>query len=269
MQKNGVSVAHGGTRIRPYGHQMSSYQRIDVVASTCRSRMADMTNPELLSKTLSLAVHELRTPLSVCMGYIRMVLGEQAGPLNDKQKKLLTEAQQSCGRLSALVDDLSLISKLDGQKLPFAEAPLDVASLMAELAGDMHEGADRGVRIEVTSDGHPLPVLGDRTRLVTALGALMRAALRERGGAGVVTVDASRRDWNGTRWAVVAIGDAPLIPALRDPGDTPPAFDEWIGGMGFALPMARRVIEAHGGALWSAADATSRAASGLRLPLRT
>ena len=78
------------------------------------------------------------------------------------------------------------------------------------------------------------------------------------------------------KWAVVAIGDEELLPVLtRDAGAAAPEFevwrfDEWRGGMGLALPVARRVIEAQGGALWSAADGThSRAASALRLPLRT
>ena len=63
---------------------------------------------------------------------------------------------------------------------------------------------------------------------------------------------------------------AQLFMALLDAArGTPPPFDEWRGGLGLALPVARRVIEGHGGALWSADGAQSRAASAFRLPLRT
>ena len=65
-------------------------------------------------------------------------------------------------------------------------------------------------------------------------------------------------------WAVLAVGDETLLPSLIDAGrGTPPPFDEWRGGLGLALPVARRVIEALGGALWSAPGERPRAGSAL------
>ena len=67
--------------------------------------MAAEQNP--FPRALSLAVHELRTPVTVVAGYLRMVLREQAGPVTEKQRKMLEEAERSCTRLSALVTEMS------------------------------------------------------------------------------------------------------------------------------------------------------------------
>lgn len=229
------------------------------------------SSPELLPKLLSLAVHELRTPVTVVGGYLRMLLREQAGPLTEKQRKMLEEAERSCGRLGALVSEMSDFGKLESGDLTFAQLEIDVAGLLAELASGMHEGEDRDVRLELRGTDQPIVITGDRTRLSAAFTALMHSALRERGEPGVIVTQCSTLTaGDGIRYALVAIGDASVLPALTAGAQSPAAsFDAWRGGLGLALPVARRVIEGHGGALWSAEGAQSRAASALRLPLRT
>jgi two-component system cell cycle sensor histidine kinase PleC len=218
---------------------------------------------------MSLAVHELRTPVTVVSGYLRMLLREQGGPLTEKQRKMLEEADRSCARLGALVAEMSELGKLEGRELALSRQEFDLAALLAELASRMHEGDDRGVALEVRGCDRPILVTGDRTRIGAALNALMHAALRERGEPGVIVAECSVLA-GSPGWGVVAIGEASLVPSLmRDAHDTPPGFDEWRGGLGLALPVARRVIEAHGGALWSAGDGQPRGAAALRLPLRT
>ena len=224
----------------------------------------------LFPQAMSLAVHELRTPVTVVTGYLRMVLRDQAGPLNEKQRKMLEEADKSCVRIGALVSEMSELGKLESQELTLARANFDLAALIAELASSMHEGHDRDIRLDVRGTTQPVMVTGDRARVAAALGALMHASLRERGDPGVIVVECSTLTHTSPSWAVVAIGDESIVHTLVDAARaTPPPFDEWRGGLGLALPVGRRVIEAHGGALWSAPGDAPRAGSALRLPLAT
>jgi signal transduction histidine kinase len=223
---------------------------------------------DVFPQAMSLAVHELRTPVTVVAGYLRMLLREQAGPLTEKQRKMLEEAERSCARLGALVAEMSDLGKFEGRQITIARHDFDLFAVAAELAADMHEGDERGVTVAVRGGG-PLMVTGDRARVTAGLKALIHSVVRERGEPGVVVVDCSVVS-GSPAWAVVAIGDAATLPSLtRHAAGTPPPFDEWHGGLGLALPVARRVIEAHGGALWSADGGHSRAASALRLPLRS
>lgn len=220
-----------------------------------------------LPRALSLAVHELRTPVTVVSGYLRMLLKEQGGPISEKQRKMLEEMERSCARIAALVTEMSELGKLESGDLAVARQPFDFAALVAELASRMHEGHDRGVTLELRGAEARLDVVGDRARIGAAVGALLHAALRERGEAGIVVAHCARSDAGGS-WALLAIGDeadvAALVGAQEEAG-----FDEWRGGLGLALPVARRVVAAHGGAIWSAPGDRPRTGSAMRIPLNT
>lgn len=198
-----------------------------------------------------------------------MVLKEHGGPLTEKQKKMLQEAERSCERISALVAELSELGKLESHELVVARHEVDLAALLGDVASDMHEGDDRGVRLDVRVPNRPVIVTGDRARLSATITTLLHAALRERGEPGVIVADCSVVD-GSPGWAVLAVGTEETLPSLTEAGlNTPPPFDEWRGGLGLALPVARRVVEALGGALWSAPGDRPRAGSALKLPLRT
>ena len=221
----------------------------------------------IFPRALSLAVHELRTPITVASGYLRMLLREQAGPLSDRQRQMLEEADRSCARIGALISEMSELGKLEAGELTIPGVTFDLAALSAELASNMHEGHDRGIRLEVRAST-PVNVAGDRTRLAAALRALIHAALRERAEPGVIIMECSTLSDADRTWAVVAVGDESIMPWLLEGVRSTPAppFDEWRGGLGLALPVGRRVIEAHGGAVWSAPAPRPRAGSALRLP---
>jgi signal transduction histidine kinase len=201
-----------------------------------------------------------------------MLLREQAGPLTDQQRNMLQEADKSCARIGSLVAEMSELGKLEDGQITVARVPLDLSALIVDVASSMHEGEDRGVRLETRVPG-PIMVAGDRTRLAAAIGALMHAALRERGEPGVIVVECSTlSEANHTgpdhTWAIVTIGDDGAAKPLAAAASTAlPPFDEWRGGLGLALPVGRRVIEAHGGAVWSGGGEHPRAASAFRLPL--
>lgn len=217
------------------------------------------------AKLLNLAVHELRTPVSVVAGYLRMLLAERAGPLTDRQRKMLTDTLRSADRLTALVAEMSELSNLEAGTLTVLRQPIALAPLLQEVAAALDDGRERGVRAEVRLTpalGPDVRVTGDAVRLRAALTAVLTTVAREQAGAATIVVAADVEE--GSPWAVVRIGEAAAVAALSGPtGD----FDEWRGGVGLALPLARRVVEAAGGRVWSPRTDAARSAVGLLLPL--
>ena len=104
------------------------------------------------SRILSLSVHEFRTPMTVVAGYIRMLLKERAGALNDQQRRLLEEAEKSCVRLSGLLTEMSDLSNLEAGTAPFNRSSIDLRPLLAEAIAALPEtpGRDIAVTRELT-----------------------------------------------------------------------------------------------------------------------
>src|SRR5438552_5543440 len=123
--------------------------------------LASRSDPQLLT----LAVHEFRTPASVVGGYLRMLQRESDPPLSERQRRMVDEAEKSCARLVAIVAELSDIGKLDGGVISLGRQPLDVFSLVGEVAELVHEASDREVALEMRGAATGAPMIGDAPRL--------------------------------------------------------------------------------------------------------
>jgi signal transduction histidine kinase len=140
---------------------------------------------------LSLAVHEFRTPASVVGGYLRMLQRDPETTLTERQRKMIDEAEKSCGRLVALIAELSDISKLDAGLIALSRQRLDLFTLVGEVAAAVQEAKDRDVHLELRGEASGASLSGDHTRLRQAFDAIFRAILREKPGPS--TVIAERR----------------------------------------------------------------------------
>jgi signal transduction histidine kinase len=220
---------------------------------------------EIYPPLLSLAVHEFRTPASVVGGYLRMLVRD--AELNDRQRKMIEEAEKSCARLVAIVAELSDIGKLDSGAIALARQPLDFFALTREVAELVHEGREREVQLVVRGGATGAPIVGDATRLRTAIDAIFRAILREKGGPATVVADQKLEVRDGRRSAVLVIAEEENVSAAYEA--LPGVFDDKRGGLGLALPLARRVIAGLGGDISSPAapETLARHAVIVRLPL--
>jgi two-component system, OmpR family, sensor histidine kinase VicK len=212
-------------------------------------------------KVLSLAVHELRTPMTVVAGYIRMLLKDRAGPLTDPQRRLLEEAEKSCGRLSALLAEMSDLSGLEAGTATFNRVPIDLRAALSEAVVALPELQDRPIAIDLQVAPGPAVLEADPVRLRAAFAAVLSALRRELVSSTTLWVRESVRQIAGRTTSWIAIADPSRIRSMETANESTLAtFDEWRGGCGLSLGVARRVLEAHGGHIWSpVADAKAGA----------
>jgi signal transduction histidine kinase len=220
-------------------------------------------------KLVSLAVHEFRTPMTVVAGYIRMLLKDRAGPVSDQQRRLLEEAEKSCVRLSGLLAEMSDLGALEGGTAPFNRSSLDLRAVLRGAVAELPEMPDREITVDVSLPEGAARIQGDPVRLKTALTSLMHGLRRELVTSARLLVRETTRPHEGGAASWIVIGDEEHASVLQNAEPAALArFDEWRGGCGLSLAIARRVINAHGGALWSPSDG-AKAAAVVMVPLQS
>ena len=125
---------------------------------------------------------------------------------------------------------------------------------------------DREVRVVLDNQAPGATVHGDAVRLRTALRSLLIAHRRELVTSDELCVWLRRTTVDGRAMLQLTIGGADRIDNLQNAGPSElTAFDEFRGGVGFSLPIARRIVHAHQGQLWSPAE-SARAGAVLYFP---
>jgi signal transduction histidine kinase len=212
-------------------------------------------------KVLSLTVHEFRTPMTVVAGYLHMLLKDRAGPVNDQQRRMLEEAEKSCTRLSSLLNEISELSALEAGTATFNRNDLDLRDVLAQSVDAVPPLPDREIKVELQSGDGAATVNGDATRLRAAMTSIIWALQRELVSSDRLILHQHVRPFNGQTVAWIAIGDAERVPALaRADASALTTFDEWRGGCGLSLAVARRIINAHGATIWSPREETKAGA---------
>ena len=186
--------------------------------------------------------HELRTPLTVMQGTLEGIL-DGVYPADEAH---LVPVLEETRVLARLIDDLRTLSLSEVGVLRLHREPTDLARLIEEVvAGHRAAADDAGVSIDVAFPaGMPLLEL-DPSRIRQVAGNLVANALRFTPAGGRVSVDVG----HDTDGAWVRVRDTG--PGI-DPESIAHVFDRFYRssgspGTGLGLPIARNLVEAHGG----------------------
>lgn len=215
--------------------------------------MADAeTTTESKDLLLSQGAHEIRNPAAVILGYVRMLSGERLGPLTDPQRKAIGEIEKSTARLAELANEMSLLARLMERGVPFLWGRLEIAPLIAGEIPAVGPALERDVNIRVIDHAPAATVRADATRLRQALNALMFSHRRELFMTDELCVAIERVPDAHPPAVRVTMAGADRIDELRRlPESELGPLVEFRSGLGYRLSIARQVIEALGGRIFS------------------
>jgi two-component system sensor histidine kinase BaeS len=227
--------------------------RLQLTEEQRRNLMADIT-------------HELRTPLTVIQGNLEGMLDGVYSPDETRLKSILEETQI----LSRLVDDLRTLALAESGALQLKKEPTDLAVLIGETVSAFRTQADAaGVKIDIqAADGAPLLDL-DPERIRQVFSNLIANALRYTPRDGTIHVRLMIASSDAGKVAEVIVKDTGAGIA---PDVLPQIFNRFYksrdsSGTGLGLPIARHLVEAHGGTITAESQPGQGTTIRIKLPV--
>ena len=253
------------TPLRGPGGEVSG--AVAVVRDGTELRRADRLRRELTANVS----HELRTPLTSIKGFTETLL---AGAMSDEAacRRFLTIIDGEAGALMKLVDDLMDLSRLESRVVSFEPTAVRLDELVAEALSRMRPQAEAH-QIQLRAAAvEPVTVLADRERIRQVITTLLDNAIKFTPDGGGVEASVGRSDSEG----VVSVADTGRgIPA----DDLQRIFDRFYrvdrsrsreaGGTGLGLPIAKHIVEAHGGHITVMSRINSGSTFTFTLPILT
>lgn len=215
-------------------------------------RRAEEAN-KVKSEFLATMSHELRTPLNAVIGFSEIMKDEVFGPI-DPQYREYSESIHTSGRhLLDLINDVLDLSKIEAGRIELAEAETDIPELVGTCVRLLSERMQSaGLQCKVTVQKNLPTMMLDERRVKQVLLNLMSNAVKFTPPGGAISISASRAAQGGIEMSVRDTGvgmSAEEIPrALSKFGQIDGELTRQHDGTGLGLPIAKSLMEMHGGA---------------------
>lgn len=220
---------------------------------------------------ISMASHQLRTPLTAIKGYLSMLLEGDAGDIKVSQYDFINEAYSGANRMVGLINDLLNVSRMETGRFFLEPKEVNIEQVVNEEVKQLQNSAkSKGLYLKVEKKGSIPHIWADETKIRQVVMNFMDNAIYYTNTGGVTVV--LRHDKND------------FIYEVHDTGiGVPPAQKEHLfekffradnartarpDGTGLGIYLAKRVIEDHGGEIIFDSVEGKGSMFGFRFPLK-
>jgi signal transduction histidine kinase len=255
-------------------HERATREREQLYTAERQARAEAENALRIRDEFLSIAAHELKTPLTTLMGNIDLIerRARREASLGERDARSIHIASQQARRLKQLIDGLLDLSRLELGQLSIEPQSLDLRALARRVVDEVRPGLTRH-SVVCRMPEYPVTIAGDEVRLEQVLQNLLQNAIRYSPNGGLVEV-------------TVDIADQPAMACLhvRDHGigiaadalaqlferfyRVPDASVEHIHGVGIGLYVVKEIVTMHGGTVKVASEAGVGSTFVVCLPLQ-
>jgi len=176
-----LSIGFGIMLIRSVKEEVQRKEELQGMSdklSSANDRLRTLDNAK--SEFISIASHQLRTPLAAIKGFVSLLLEDSYGKLEEKQKDVLRKVYVSNDRLVTLVEDLLNISRIESGRMEFKLMPWKVENICQEVMDTfIPKAKDLGLYLDYKKPETDLPeVMIDGTKVREVISNMVDNALK-------------------------------------------------------------------------------------------
>ena len=275
--EHGMAAVAGGDFTHPLPRALDRTDEFGRLATSFRAMTAKLAELDRLkAEFVSIASHELKTPINVILGYVTLLADEIYGPVEPKQREVLRTVETQAQGLGRLVQHLLDVSRFQAgagrlEVRPVALRPFlaDVERAHGVLA--MQQGIVLTVEVEPTV---PEVAVWDADRMGEVLGNLLSNAFKFTPGGGQVRVHLAADDAEASHLRLevrdtgAGIRDDELSHIFQRFFQADNQQAARVAGTGLGLAITKEIVEAHGGTIAVASTVGEGTCFTLRLPAR-
>jgi signal transduction histidine kinase len=253
-----------------------------------RERYARTTN------ALASAAHDLKTPLAIMNGYVELLRGEKLGPLNDRQREVLSDMHSSGHRLEHFIQDFLTFSVLETGEIKLHYETGDLNLCLSEICRMWSlRFQEKGLALYFLANEKLKEFSFDYAKVQRIVSNLLENASKYTPSGGTVWLHAEPHMWERRSVAKASGVERRRLPlsvpnavklSVSDTGPGIPAefqmeiFDDFFrlprsenqaDGMGLGLAIARRLVNSMNGKIWVESDAGAGAKFSFLLPMKS
>jgi len=226
----------------------TGYAIIKRLVGVVSSRL--LSTRDMLAHILSIASHDLKSPLAAVESYHKVMLDGYAGEITEKQKTMLSRSSERITGLLNLIDNILDISRIDARELKME--PTSLSEVVESSRGVIQPQAnDKDMQFKVELPEELSQITGAPNRLQQVFDNLLGNAVKFTPAGGTITLKLTEADDH----ILVEVMDSGIGIA---PEDLPRIFSDFyrgvkvdVSGAGLGLAICKKIIEAHNGTIWA------------------
>ncbi|MEK7542676.1 MAG: ATP-binding protein [Patescibacteria group bacterium] len=225
---------------------------------------------EAKSEFITIASHQLRTPLSGLKGYISMAQEGSYGKLPAQMRQKLENMAQATERLISLADSFLNVSRMRSGEIELNRQETDLKILIDSVVQEIKPRAqEKGLTLTWRARPKALPQVAiDQEKIRTVLTGVLDNAVRYTKQGSIVVNLKEQREKSKNKTILISVTDTGKGMTTEELQNAFTSFRRgktaqalWTEGVGLSLYIAKQFVEAHGGKIWAKSPGKGKGSS--------